>query len=306
MYDPGMDWLNYHHLLYFWTAAQEGSVTRAAERLMLAQSTVSGQIRKLEEQIGQDLFDRAGRELALTETGQVVYSYAERIFSVGQELVDTLQGHGPEAPRHLRVGVADALPKLVACALLEPALQGPTPSRVTCHEDKAERLLAELALHAFDLVLSDTPIGPAARVRAFNHALGDCGVSFFAVAGLASKARRDFPRSLSDVPMLLPTPNNMLRRSLDRWFESNGVRPRIVGEFEDSALLKVFGQRGAGIFPAPSIVGNEICRQYRVRIVASVEEVREQFFAITLERTVRSPAVAEICAMAREKLQAIE
>lgn len=301
-----MDWLNYHHLLYFWTAVREGSVTRAAERLMLAQPTVSGQIRKLEERIGQDLFDRGGRELVLTETGRLVYSYAERIFAVGQELLDVLGGGGPERPSHLRIGIAAALPKLVACALIEPALHGDDSLRVICHEDKAERLLAELALHAFDLVLSDAPIGPSARVRAFNHALGECGVTFFGVAGFAARLRRGFPGSLADVPVLLPTGNTMMRRSLDRWLERNDVRPRIVGEFEDSALLKVFGQRGVGVFPAPTIVQGEVCRQYRVRAIEQVEEVREHFYAITLERTLRNPVVAGICEMAREKLAAIE
>jgi LysR family transcriptional activator of nhaA len=295
-----------HHLLYFWTAVREGSISRAADRLLLAQPTVSGQIRKLEARIGQDLSDRNGRSLVLTDTGQLVYAYAERIFSVGQELVDVLGGGEPGRPAHLRIGIADALPKLVTSALIQPALQGERPVRVICHEDKAERLLAELALRAFDLVLSDAPIGPSARVRAFNHALGECGVAFFAVTGLATKVRRDFPASLAEVPVLLPTDNTMLRRSLDRWFDANGVRPRIVGEFEDSALLKVFGQRGAGVFPAPAIVRNEVSRQYRVRVVETVEEVREQFYAITLERTLKNPLVAELCETARATLAAIE
>ena len=300
-----MEGLNYHHLLYFWTAAREGSVSRAAERLLVAQPTVSGQIRKLEQSIGQDLFDRTGRELVLTETGRLVLSYAERIFSVGEELADVLRSGDPRQPEQLRVGISDALPKLVAAALVEPTLHSGTDLRIICHEDKSDRLLAELALHAFDLVLSDAPIGPTVRVRAFNHPLGECPVTFFAVAGLAAQARRDFPRSLEEVPVLLPTGNTMLRRSLDRWFESMEVRPRIVGEFEDSALLKVFGQRGAGVFPAPTIVENEVVRQYRVRVIATVEEVRERFFAISLERTLRNPIVTSICETARERLSAI-
>ncbi len=300
-----MDWLNYHHLLYFWTASQEGSITRAAERLMLSQPTVSGQIRKLEERIGQELFHRSGRELVLTETGELVSRYAERIFTTGRELMDVLTG---DAAAHaaLRIGIADALPKLVACTLVEPVLHADQPWRIACHEDKHERLLAELALHAFDLVLSDTPVGANARVRAYNHALGDCGVTFFGVAGLATQVRGDFPAALARVPMLLPTPNTMLRRSLDRWFEEKGVQPRVVGEFEDSALLKVFGQRGAGIFPAPSIVRNDVSRQYRVRIIETIEDVREHFYAITLERTLRSPIIAQICNTARERLEGLD
>ena len=301
-----MDWLNYHHLLYFWTAAREGSVTRAAERLLLAQPTVSGQIRKLEETIGRDLFDRSGRELVLTETGQLVYTYAERIFSVGEELIDLLRRGSGTGATQLRIGVSDALPKLVACAIIEPALQSDAPPRVICHEDKAERLLAELAVHGFDIVLSDSPIGPTVKVRAFNHALGECGVSFFGVASLAAAVRDDFPAALNEVPLLLPTGTTMLRRSLDRWFEANEIRPRIAGEFEDSALLKVFGQRGAGVFPAPAIVRNEIVRQYRVKLIETVEDVREQFYAITLERTLKNPLVAAICDKAREKLAGID
>ena len=284
-----MEWLNYHHLLYFWMVAREGSVTAAAERLLLSQPTVSGQIRKLEKRIGRPLFDRSGRELTLTETGRLVLSYADRIFAVGDELLQVLGHEGAAGARHLRVGVSDALPKLVACALLAPALRDDGSVRMSCHEDKADRLLGELALHGFDLILSDAPVGPTVRVRAFNHALGECGTTFFGVAGLASRVRRNFPASLADAPVLLPTGNTMLRRSLDRWFEQEGVHPRIVGEFEDSALLKVFGQRGAGVFPAPSIVQHDVTRQYRVRAIETVDAVREQFYAITLERTLKDP-----------------
>ncbi|MCA9312524.1 MAG: transcriptional activator NhaR [Phycisphaerales bacterium] len=300
-----MEGLNYHHLLYFWTVAREGSVSRAAERLLVAQPTVSGQLRKLEDTIGHDLFERTGRELVMTETGRLVFSYAERIFTVGEELEAVLRTGDPGQPEQLRVGISDALPKLVAAALVEPTLHTQPNLRIICHEDKSDRLLAELALHAFDLVLSDAPIGPTTRVRAFNHPLGECPVTFFAVTGIAAQARRGFPRSLADVPVLLPTGNTMLRRSLDRWLDERDIRPRIVGEFEDSALMKVFGQRGAGVFPAPAIVGSEVMRQYRVRAIATVEEVREQFFAISLERTLRNPLVTSICEAARERLTGI-
>lgn len=301
-----MDWLNYHHLFYFWMVAREGSVTRASERLMLAQPTVSGQIKKLEQKIGHDLFDRSGRDLVLTEMGHLVHSYAERIFSVGEELLDVLRTGSLSQPSHIRIAVADALPKLVACTLIEPVLHAQSKVRVICHEGKVDQLLAELSLHAFDLVLSDAPISPTVKVRAFNHSLGECPITFFGVAGLVAKARDGFPHSLSKVPVLLPTSNTMLRRTLDRWFDEHDIHPRIVGEFEDSALLKVFGLRGAGVFPAPSIVQNEICRQYRVRVIETVEDVCEQFYAITLDRTIRNPAVSEICSMARNKLAAID
>lgn len=297
-----MDWLNYHHLLYFWTAAREGSITRASERLMLAQPTVSGQIRRLEKQIGHELFDRRGRELVLTEMGEVVFSYAERIFSVGEELLDVLRGDTIGTANQLRIGIADGLPKLVTCTLIEPALGLEEDVRIVCHEGKADRIFAELSIHAFDLVLSDVPIGPTVKVRAFNHPLGDCGITFFGVSALATQVRRGFPESLTDAPMLLPTPNTALRRSLDQWFQKHDLHPRVVGEFEDSALLKVFGQRGTGVFPAPSIIEREVARQYRVRPITRIEDVREYFYAITLDRTVKNPFAAEICDRAREKL----
>ncbi len=300
-----MEWLNYHHLLYFWTAVREGGVSKAAERLLLSQPTVSGQIRKLEERIGQDLIDRSGREFALTETGQLVYSYAERIFTVGQELVDTLGDAGAAHGRQLRIGISDALPKLVVCALIEPALAQDPTLKIVCQEDKTERLLADLSLNAFDLVLADEPVGAGSNVRAFTHALGDSGITFFGVSALATKVRKGFPESLSEAPMLLPTPNTTLRRALDRWFDEHGVRPRIAGEFGDSALMKVFGQRGAGVFPSPTIVASEVCRQYRVKEIAPVDEVREGFYAISLQRTLRNPLVVEICEMARETLAGI-
>jgi len=300
-----LDWLNYHHLLYFWTVAREGSVTRAAARLRLAQPTLSGQIRKLEEAIGSPLFNREGRNLVLSDAGQVVFAHAERIFQVGEELRDLFRSGGPERARPLRIGVSIALPKLVACALIEPALHGDAGGRVICHEDKADRLMGELALHGFDLVLSDTPISPTVKVRAFNHPLGDCGISLFAAPDRRAALTGAFPGCLNGARMIMPTSNTAMRRSLDHWLERHDLHPEVVGEFEDSALLKVFGQRGAGIFPAPSIVEREVCQQYGVEVVASISAVREHFYAITLDRTLKNPLVADLCARARETLAAM-
>jgi LysR family transcriptional activator of nhaA len=297
-----VEWLNYHHLQYFWVVAREGSISRATKTLRLAQPTISGQIRRLEEVLGEKLFEREGRRLILTEIGRLVFRYADDIFGLGRELQDALRGKTFGRPMSLDVGVADVVPKLVAQRLLEPAQALADPVRLVCREDKPDRLLAALAVHELDVVLSDAPVAPSLRVRAFNHLLGECGVMFLATAALAAVHRRGFPRSLDGAPLLLPTENTVLRRSLDQWFTSRGIHPRIIGEFEDSALLTVFGQRGAGIFPAPVVVAKEVQRQYQVRLVGRVDEVRERFYAISIDRKLQHPAVIAIIETARQEL----
>jgi LysR family transcriptional activator of nhaA len=297
-----MEWLNYHHLLYFYLVAREGGLLPASEKLHLAQSTISGQVRALEEALGEKLFVRSGRRLVLTELGRHVFRYAEEIFALGRELQDTIKGRSAGRPIALNVGIADAVPKLVAQRILEPALRLPQPVRLVCREGKPERLLTELAVYGLDVVLSDAPIPPSVRIRAFSHVLGECGIVFFATEALAEIHRRQFPRSLDGAPMLLPTENTALRRSLDEWFASQGVRPRVVGEFEDSALLKVFGQTGAGIFPGHSVIADEVRRQHQVHVVGRADDVRERFYAISVERRLKHPAVVAITAEARAKL----
>ncbi len=297
-----MEWLNYHHLLYFWLTAREGGVSRAAHELHLAQPTVSAQIRALEASLGEQLFDRTGRRLVLTDVGRVVYRYAEDIFSLGRELLDTVRTRPTGRPLRFTVGVVDVLPKLVVHRLLEPALRLGSPVRIVCREGKAERLLTELAAHEVDVVLSDGPGDPAIKVRAFNHLLGECGVTFFASARLARERRRRFPRSLHGAPLLLPTENTTLRRSLDQWFEAQDIRPAIASEFEDSALLMAFGQAGVGIFAAPSIIEAEVRRQYRVQVIGRTDDVRERFYAVSAERKLKHPAVIAVSETARRKL----
>jgi LysR family transcriptional activator of nhaA len=297
-----MEWLNYHHLLYFWLVAREGSVTRASEQLYLSQPTISAQIRALEKSLGEKLFTKTGRHLRLTEMGRVVFRYAEEIFTSGRELMDTLKGRTRGRPVRFVVGIADVVPKLIAYRLLEPALHLAEPVQITCKEDKHDRLLAELAIHELDLVLTDAPLGPAVNVRAFNHLLGECGVMIFAPKKTAAFYRRGFPRSLDGAPFLLPTQNTVLRRSLEQWFEAQGIRPRVLGEFEDSALLKVFGQAGLGLFPAPAVIDAEVQRQYGVKLVGQIENVRERFYAISIERKLKHPAVIAISEAARQKL----
>ena len=297
-----MEWLNYHHLLYFWTIARCGSVSAAAAELRLAQPTVSGQLRILEDNLGEQLFRREGRQMVLTDIGRVVFRYADEIFGIGRDLLDTLKRRPIGRPTTLHVGVSDAVPKLIAFRLLEPALKLADPVRIVCREDRYDRLLGDLATHELDLVVADAPIGPASRVKAFNHLLGECGITFFGVPALAAAHRRRFPRSLDGAPMVLPVEHTALRRMLDHWFASQGIRPEVRSEFEDSALLKVFGQAGVGIFAAPTAIELEVRRQYGVRIVGRTDAVRERFYVISTERRLQNPAVVAISESARHTL----
>lgn len=297
-----MEWLNYHHLLYFWTIVKEGGVAPAAKALGLTQPTISGQLKSLEESLELKLFERVGRKLELTDDGHMVFRYADEIFGLGRELIDTVKGRPTGRPLQLRVGVSDALPKLVCHDLLEPALRLPEPVQIICHGDKTERLLAALALRGLDLVLSDVPVGSNVKVKAFNHLLGECGVTFFATPELAREYRADFPRSLDGAPILLPSRDSLSRRSLDRWFEASGIRPRVVAEFDDSGLLKSFGQGGEGIFVAPTVVDEAVYQQYGAAVVGRTDQVVERFYAITVERRIKNPAVAAISQYAKHNL----
>lgn len=298
---PVMQWFNYHHLLYFWVVAREGGLGPASKVLRLARPTLSGQIHALEERFGGALFERSGRKLVLTDFGRLVFRYADEIFTVGRELLDTIEGRATGGPVRLDVGIVDVLPKLVVRRLLEPALHAEQPVRLVCHEDRYDRLLARLALHELDVVLADAPIPAGSSIRAFNDLLGECGVTFFAGGNLA-RHRRGFPRSLDGAPLLLPLEGSSLRRSLDQWFSSIDVRPRVIAEFEDSALLKVFGADGAGLFAAPTAVEDQVLHQYRVKVVGRVEEVRERFYAVSVERRLKHPAVVAISEAARREL----
>jgi len=297
-----MKYLNYHHLRVFWTAAREGGVTRASEKLHVSQPTVTTQIRALEQALGQKLFTRSGRRLILTEPGRSAYRYADEIVGLGQELMDKMEGGSPAREVRLTVGIADVLPKLIAYRILEPAVRLPEPVRVEGIEDAPERLLAELAVFRLDVVLADAPVGPTVRVRAYNHLLGECAVSVFGADRLVRTYRRGFPRSLHGAPFLLPRQDSALRLALDDWFEREGVRPQIVGEFDDSALMNALGQAGLGLFPAPDPIAAEVCRQYDVRSLGTIKAVRQRFYAITVDRKLKHPAVIAICEAARRKL----
>jgi LysR family transcriptional activator of nhaA len=297
-----MDWLNYHHLLYFYVVAREGSIAKACDHLHLAQPTISSQLRKLEQTLGDKLFKRVGRNLELTEAGQVVFRYAEEIFSLGQELVDTVKGRPTGRPIRLLVGVPDELPKAIVYRLLEPAFHLPEKIQVAVHERTLSELLNDLASHNLDVVLSDTPAGPTSHIRAYNHLLGECGISICGTDKLVSKLGKKFPECLEGAQILLPVENTNIRRALEQWFDEHDVRPLVVGEFDDSALLKTFGQAGHGLFPIPSAVEAEVRQQYNVKLVGRIDEVRERYYAISVERRLKHPAVVAISTAAREKV----
>lgn len=297
-----MDWLNYRHLFYFWTVVREGGISKAARVLRLTQPTVSAQLKTFEAQLGDRLLERVGRRLVPTAAGQLVFRYAEEIFGLGRELQEALQGRPTGQPRRLSVGIADVVPKLIAYRLLEPALTLPEPTKLVCRDDRPERLLAGLALHEYDVVLTDAPLGAGATVRAYSHLLGESAVTIFAVPTLAAKLRRGFPGSLEGAPLLLPPETTSLRRSLTHFFTGAGIHPRVAGEFEDSALLNAFGQAGVGAFAAPTVIAPELCAQFGVRAVGELPTLRERYYALTVERRIKHPAVVALSEHARDRL----
>jgi LysR family transcriptional activator of nhaA len=300
-----MEWLNYHHLLYFWMVAKEGSLAGAAKVLRVSQPTLSTQIRALESQLDVALFDRSGRRLRLTDVGTVAFRYADEIFSLGRELLDVVHERPVGRPQRLAVGLTFTVPKLVAYRLLEPALALPGGVELEVHEDRLPELLARLATHELDLVISDAPIvtGLGAPPRkAFNHPLGESHVTFFAAHALARRLRHGFPRSLDRAPFLMPMRGTPLRRELERWFDRHGLEPQIRGSFDDSALVKVFGQSGVGVFVGPSVIEQEIRAQYDVAVIGRTDEIVERFYAISVERRLKHPGVIAISSAARQDL----
>ncbi|MCW8825081.1 MAG: transcriptional activator NhaR [Gammaproteobacteria bacterium] len=294
--------INYKHLHYFWVVAKEGGIARASEHLHLTPQTISGQLSLLEDNLGEALFNRVGRNLELTETGRLALSYADEIFTLGGELEEVVRNLPSGRPMVFKVGVTDVVPKSIAYRLLAPALQLPESVRIVCRENNIDSLLAELALHRIDLVIADSPIPQSVNVRGFNHQLGECGISFFAAPDLAKTLIKDFPQSLNGAPMLLPGEMTVAQSRLLKWFDNLHIHPHIVGEFDDSALMKAFGQAGTGVFIAPTPIAAEVEKQYGVVVIGQTNEVREQFYAISVERKISHPAVAAITETAREWL----
>ena len=292
-----MESLNYHHLMYFWVTAREGSMARAAAKLHVTPATLSIQIKELEKFLGRQLLRKSGRGLALTETGESVLQYASDIFSTGEEMLNALRGNPLGTPMLFRVGVKDVMPKMVAYRLLEPALKLETPMRLVCHEGALEDLISELSIHRLDVVLSDTPMDPRYSVKAYSHLLGESSISVLAAPKLATQLRASdtFPKNLHRAPFLLPTSDTVLRRSLDLWFDQNEIDPDIRCEFEDAAMLKIAGKEGLGVFVAPTIIVEEVERMYGVRRLGELPIV-ERFYALSVERRIKHPAVLAISA----------
>ena len=298
-----MRWLNYQHLYYFWHVARAGSVTVAARQLRLAQPTVSAQLKSFEHVLGEKLFARHGRGLKLTEAGQLAARYAERIFGLGQEFIDLLDGRATPTPRELRIGITDVVPKALAFKLIEPAFDAPEETVVVCSEDKTEHLLGALALGEVDLVVADRPIPPGIKVKAYNHLIGESGVSFLGAKSLVRGAVPRFPECLGEVPILLPTPESAVRLELDRWFEVHGIEPRIRGIFQDRALMKLAAHAGRGIMPVPTLIEADVAAEHGLAVLGRIAAVREQLFLISTERRLKDPRVARLCAEGQRRLQ---
>lgn len=294
-----MEFLNFHHLRYFWVVAKEGGLRKAAENLHVSQPTISAQIAALEGVLGEKLFRRGGRALALTEAGQQVFIYAEEIFSIGQDLLDSIKQRPTSRPLRLRLGVADVLPKLVTYRIIEPVFRLPQPVQVSCWEASVSDMLVELASYRLDLVLADEPASSGVTTNVFNHFLGESGVTICAEPRLAAKLRRGFPKSLNSAPALLPMSNTGLRRSLEKWFHAVGVRPRLVGEFYDPAFVNVLALHGLGFMAVPTIVAKEIVTRFGFRAIGRTDECKQQFYAITPERKLTHPAVLAVTSQAR-------
>jgi LysR family transcriptional activator of nhaA len=294
--------LNYRQLHYFWIVAKTGSIVRACEQLNLTPQTISGQLSQLERSLGVDLFQRVGRQLELTEAGRQALPYAEQMFQLGSELENVLRSQAGEQQLLFRIGVADVVPKSIVYRLIAPTMVIEQPIRISCREDKLERLLADLAIQRLDLVISDSPMPPHLDIKGLSQKLGECGISFFATREVTQQLDMPFPQCLHGAPLLIPGQDTVVRGRLMRWFADQKIQPRIVGEFDDSALMKAFGKSGSGIFVAPSVIADEVRSQYGVEVLGQTDAVTESFYAITVERKVRHPGIIAIAESARNQL----
>lgn len=295
--------LNYKHLHYFRTVAKAGAINRAAEKLHLTPQTLSGQISTFEARLGVALFRRSGRRLELTDAGRTALTYADEIFEVGAELEEALRNRLAARAHPFRVGISDVVPKAIAYQLLAPALALAEPVRLACKEGRLEQLAAELAIHRLDMVLADRPLPPGMDIRGYSHPLGECGIAFLAARAVAGTLKPEFPACLHGAPLLIPGEDSALRAPLLRWLERRDIQPVIVGEFDDSALMGAFAQAGAGAFPVPLTTVQEVMRQYEVVELGRTQEIRERFFAISVERRLSHPAVLAVSEAARRRFQ---
>ena len=297
-----MEWLNYHHLFYFWVVAREGSITKGSERLSLSEPTISAQIAAFEKSLGHLVFERIGHRLVLTDTGEVVFRYAQQIFTLGQELSDVLTGRFPAEPIHCAIGVAETIPKFIVYWLLESLLASPFRIRLVCREGPLEQLSAQLAVRELDLVISDRAAAQNPKLQVSSHILGESPIGLFGVSRLAAQYGKEFPRSLTGAPFLLPTAPSFLRQSMEEWFALEHIRPEIIGEFDDMATLFAFGQAGGGVFPASAVMAKELTKQYRVRVLGRLETAKLRFFAFTGSSEPKHPVVIRILESAKQRL----
>ena len=297
-----MAWLNYHHLLYFWTVARDGSIAKASATLRLSSPTISEQIRSLEESLNAKLFEKQGRNLALTDAGRVAFEYAEEIFARGEELTEVLGGSKSVRMARFTIGIADVVPKLISYRLILPALKLDTPVRIICRESSSDALVSQLAIREVDLVISDSPLNPSLRIQAFSHLLGQSGLSFFAHPRLAKQLKGRFPMCLDGIPFLMPADNTDLRRSLEQWLGVHNVRPLIVGEFEDSALAAVFSEAAVGAFASPTPTEAQVKRQYGLSVLGRAKDITASYYAISLDRRLKHPAVVAISEFAHRSV----
>ncbi|QYF93208.1 transcriptional activator NhaR [Massilia sp. PAMC28688] len=297
-----MSTLNFKHLRYFWMVAKTGSIAKAATQLHLTPQSISGQLSEFADTLGVELFRRVGRNLELTDTGRRILSYAEDIFSTGDELLEVVRDSSLKTTITYRVGCADSVSKLIACRLVEPALRLDEPVKLVCREGRLASLVADLAVHRLDLIIADRPMPSHLSVRGYNHLLGESGMTVFATAGLAETLAPGFPQCLNGAPMLLPGEDFAIHQRVLQWLEKHQVYPKVVGEFDDSAMMKAFGQSGAGVFFAPTVIAAQVCDQYRVVALGQVASLVEQVYAITTERRLSHPATVAISKMARDRL----
>lgn len=302
LYKGNMEWLNYHHLYYFWLVSKEESITRAAKILRLSQPSVSSQIKSLERSLNVDLFNRVGKRLVLTDQGRLVFRYADEIFSTGQEMIQSLKGQTVNRPVRLHIGLDDVVPKLFAYRLIQIALDQVDKLEIHCKEGKSEQLLHDLSLHHLDIVITDVKISSLVASNLYEHLIGQCGISFFAGKKIVKKYGSQFPECLHAAPLLLPAKESSVRQELERWLRSKMIIPRLVGEFDDSALMKVFGQFNNGFFYGPTILEKEINNQYKVTCVGRLPKIKESLYAITAERKIVHPAVIAMTSQARQLL----
>ena len=297
-----MSTLNFKHLRYFWMVAKTGSIARAAEQLHLTPQSISGQLSEFADTLGVELFRRSGRQLELTDTGRRILGHAEEIFSAGDELLEIVRDQSRTTTTTFRVGCADSVSKLIACRLVEPALGLDEPLRIICREGRLASLLADLAVHRLDLIIADRPMPAHLSVRGYNHLLGESGMTLLGTAALAATLQGGFPRCLDGAPLLLPGEDYAIYGRLLQWLGEHSLHPRVVGEFDDSAMMQAFGQSGAGLFFAPTVIARQVCQQYAVVELGRVDSLVEQVYAITTERRLRHPATVAISQNARHEL----